>query len=76
MSLAQSAALQSCPSRPASASGPRVAWRAACAGRGPLEAASQLPGEGLNEDLYLSIKYGNSIPRLPSSQLRDPIRQL
>ena len=30
-----------------------------------LETASQLPGEGLNEDLYLSIKYSNSIPADP-----------
>jgi len=30
-----------------------------------LETASRLPGEGLNEDLYLSINYGNSIPADP-----------
>jgi hypothetical protein len=30
-----------------------------------LETASQLPDEGLNEDLYLSISYSNSIPANP-----------
>ena len=30
-----------------------------------LETASQLPGEGLNEDLYLAVKYSNAIPGNP-----------